>query len=273
MDVRLECKPVPSKSLVFWRRPVRPDDRSRADDGTVRRRPPARLAATSASRPRTTRTTTPPGPPSTRRSSGVPPPSSGSATTTTWSRRSSRPTTSASRSRSAAAGTASPATRWPTARWSSTSAIDASVTVDPTTRIVRSPAGRCGRTSMLAAWRHHLAVVGGTVIDTGVGRADARRRDRLAVGHRRLHLRQPRPRRARDRRRRTGRGRSGRRSGPALGPARRRRQLRRGHELRVPGDRSRARSSPATSTTRSVPSSRSSGSSRRWPRRRPTRSS
>ena len=71
-------------------------------------------------------------------------------------------------------------------------------------------------------------------------RPDARWRDRLAVRDPGLHLRQPRPRRARDRRRRTGRGRSGRRSGASVGAARRRRQLRRGHELRVPGDRSRA---------------------------------
>jgi FAD/FMN-containing dehydrogenase len=43
------------------------------------------------------------------------------------------------------------------------------VTVDPTTRIVRVAGGATWEDVDTAAWRHHLAVVGGTVIDTGVG--------------------------------------------------------------------------------------------------------
>ena len=42
------------------------------------------------------------------------------------------------------------------------------VTVDPKTRIVRVAGGALWEDVDTAAWRHHLAVVGGTVIDTGV---------------------------------------------------------------------------------------------------------
>ncbi len=43
------------------------------------------------------------------------------------------------------------------------------VTVDPATRIVRVDGGALWEDVDTAAWRHHLAVVGGTVVDTGVG--------------------------------------------------------------------------------------------------------
>jgi FAD/FMN-containing dehydrogenase len=43
------------------------------------------------------------------------------------------------------------------------------VTVDPKTRIVRVAGGAVWEDVDAAAWRHHLAVVGGTVVDTGVG--------------------------------------------------------------------------------------------------------
>jgi FAD/FMN-containing dehydrogenase len=43
------------------------------------------------------------------------------------------------------------------------------VTVDPATRIVRVEGGALWEDVDSAAWRHHLAVVGGTVVDTGVG--------------------------------------------------------------------------------------------------------
>ena len=43
------------------------------------------------------------------------------------------------------------------------------VTVDPTTRIVRVAGGALWEDVDTAAWRHHLAVVGGTFGDTGVG--------------------------------------------------------------------------------------------------------
>ena len=43
------------------------------------------------------------------------------------------------------------------------------VTVDPTTGIVRVAGGALWEDVDTAAWRHHLAVVGGTVVDTGVG--------------------------------------------------------------------------------------------------------
>jgi FAD/FMN-containing dehydrogenase len=43
------------------------------------------------------------------------------------------------------------------------------VTVDPATRIVRVEGGALWEDVDTAAWRHHLAVVGGTVVDTGVG--------------------------------------------------------------------------------------------------------
>ena len=114
------------------------------------------------------------------------------------------------------------------------------VTVDPVTRIVRVAGGALWEDVDAAAWAHHLAVVGGTFGDTGVGGLDPRRRDRLAVGRRGLHLRQPDPGRGRHRRRREGRRRPRRRPGPPLGAARRRRQLRRRHLVRVPGHRSRA---------------------------------
>ncbi len=114
------------------------------------------------------------------------------------------------------------------------------VSVDPATGIVRVAGGARWEDVDAAAWAHHLAVVGGTFGDTGVGGLTLGGGIGWLSGHPGLHLRQPRPRRARDRGRRAGRGRAGRRSRPALGAARRRRQLRRGHELRVPGDRSRA---------------------------------
>ena len=78
-------------------------------------------------------------------------------------------TTSGSRSRSAVADTASPGMRWPMARSWSTCAIGATVTVDPATRIVRVEGGALWLDVDAAAWKHHLAVVGGTVVDTGVG--------------------------------------------------------------------------------------------------------
>ena len=43
------------------------------------------------------------------------------------------------------------------------------VTVDPATRIVRVEGGALWEDVDVAAWRDHLAVVGGTVVDTGVG--------------------------------------------------------------------------------------------------------
>ena len=93
-----------------------------------------------------------------------------------------------------------------------------------------SPAARCWEDVDGAAWRHHLAVVGGTFGDTGVGGLTLGGGIGWLSAHPGLHLRQPRPRRGRDRGRREGRGRSRRRPGPALGIARRRRQLRRGHD-------------------------------------------
>ena len=74
----------------------------------------------------------------------------------------------ASRSRSAAAGTASPGTRWPTAPSSSTCA-DARSDGRPGARIVASSGGALWEDVDAAAWKHHLAVVGGTFGDTGVG--------------------------------------------------------------------------------------------------------
>ena len=147
------------------------------------------------------------------------------------------PATSDSRSRSAAAGTASPATRWPTARWSSTCATCAP------SRSTRRPGSSGSQGGALwedvdgAAWAHHLAVVGGTFGDTGVAGLTLGGGIGWLSGLAGLHLRQPDPGRARDRGRRAGRGRSRRRSRPALGPARRRRQLRRGDLVRVPGHR------------------------------------
>jgi len=43
------------------------------------------------------------------------------------------------------------------------------VAVDPATRAVRAAGGALWQDVDTAAWRHHLAVVGGTVIDTGIG--------------------------------------------------------------------------------------------------------
>ena len=64
--------------------------------------------------------------------------------------------------------TGSPATRWPRAPWSSTSATDARSR--STRRAGRSgPAGGALWDDVdTAAWKHHLAVVGGTFGDTGV---------------------------------------------------------------------------------------------------------
>ena len=43
------------------------------------------------------------------------------------------------------------------------------VEVDPDDASCVPAAARCGKTSIAAAWAHHLAVVGGTFGDTGVG--------------------------------------------------------------------------------------------------------
>ena len=67
------------------------------------------------------------------------------------------------------------------------------------------------------------------------GRADPRRRHRLAVAQVRLHQRQPARGRAGDRRRGGRAGQCRPKPGAVLGPARRWRQLRRGHRLHLPG--------------------------------------
>ena len=108
-------------------------------------------------------------------------------------------------------------------------------------------------------------------------RTDARRRDRLPGPRPRPVVRQPDLRRGRDRGRSAGhRQREGAR-GPVLGAARRRRQLRRGHRVRVPAapgqghlrrpDVLRAATGPATSCASSASSSTTRRSSSAGSRR------
>ena len=112
------------------------------------------------------------------------------------------------------------------------------VTVDPATRIVRVDGGALWEDVDTAAWRHHLAVVGGTVVDTGVGgltlgggigwlsglrgfTCDNLVRAEVVTAAGEKVVAGP-----------------GRRSGAAVGAARRRRQLRRRDGLRIRGHRS-----------------------------------
>ena len=111
------------------------------------------------------------------------------------------------------------------------------VTVDPVARRARAGGGAVWEDVDRATIPHDLGVDRRDVLGHRHRRLDARGRAGLPHGLVRPHLRQPHAGHARHRGRVDRRGRARRRSGAALGAARRRRQLRRRDGVRVPARR------------------------------------
>ena len=116
------------------------------------------------------------------------------------------------------------------------------VTVDPAASTASVEGGAIWGDVDAATQEHGLAVTGGRVSTTGVGGLDPRQRQRVARAQARVRVRQPLERAGRHGRRRRRHGVGRREPRPVLGPAGRRRQLRRGHPFRLPAAPGRTRS-------------------------------
>ena len=108
------------------------------------------------------------------------------------------------------------------------------IRVDPDSRTVRAEGGCTQGEIGHAAAAFGLAIPAGTVSGNRHRRPDPRRRPRVSHPQVRAEHRQPPGSRCRDRRRPSGGCLCGQKSGPLLGHPRRRRQLRRRHQLPVP---------------------------------------
>ncbi len=112
--------------------------------------------------------------------------------------------------------------------------VHARVTVDPGERIASAQGGALWRDLDAATHAHGLATTGGVISSTGVGGLTLRRRSRLAHAQHGLACDNARRRGDRDGRRHRPARQRDRERGSVLGGSRRRRQLRRRHDVRVP---------------------------------------